>query len=221
LAELSPYERLRRAIRDLAILAHADLGVLWRSVRSADDAVDALHELLPDLVDTYGSAAAALAADFYDEIREVAQAPKRFTAILPDPGDTGSHELVGWAAQEATDLDAFRTLIEGGMQRRIANASRDVITTSSIADPSARGWMRTGNGGCDFCAMLISRGAVYTEKTVDFASHDWCDCGAAPAFNPSQIRAVRKEFVPSARRRSESVKAADRERVREWIADNL
>jgi hypothetical protein len=53
---------------------------------------------------------------------------------------------------------------------------------SSIADPKARGWMRVGSGRCDFCRMLIGRGAVYTESTVDFHAHDHCGCGATPAW---------------------------------------
>src|SRR5699024_6145184 len=32
---------------------------------------------------------------------------------------------------------------------------------------------------CAFCALLVSRGAVYSSKTVRFKSHANCDCGAA------------------------------------------
>jgi hypothetical protein len=30
--------------------------------------------------------------------------------------------------------------------------------------------------------MLIGRGAVYTEASVDFEAHDHCHCGAEPAW---------------------------------------
>ena len=55
-------------------------------------------------------------------------------------------------------------------------------TVSSTTDPKARGWQRVGVGECDFCSMLIGRGAVYSEATADFLSHDHCHCYAEPAF---------------------------------------
>lgn len=218
---LSSYERFRREVRDLGIEANKDVEILWRSVKDARDAKAALFDMLPEIVAAYHGAAAAAAADFYDEVRESAGAAGRFSPILMDPPDLGTDALVKWSLATAADGSSFQSLIAGGVTKRIANGARDVVTRSSIADPASKGWMRTGSGNCDFCAMLISRGAVYSEATVDFASHDWCNCGAAPAFNPSQIKAVKSEFVPSARRKSESTREKDRERVRIWIADNL
>lgn len=215
---LSPYEQFRRALRDLNILSRRDIDALWRSV-GADP--KALMELLPELVDTYGSAAASLAADWYDEIRADSGAKGSYRALVPEPGDTGTSALVGWATSTATDEDAFKQLVLGGLQRRISNFARDTITSNSIRDPGADGWMRIGHGACDFCAMLIGRGAVYTKKSVQFHSHDDCNCGAAPAFNPEQVHKIRGEFVPSARRRSQETRDADNARVRAWIAANL
>lgn len=75
------------------------------------------------------------------------------------------------------------TLIGGGLQRTIANQHRGTVTASSIADPKARGWRRVGSGvSCDFCQMLLGRGAVYIEETADFATHDHCNCSAEPDF---------------------------------------
>jgi hypothetical protein len=121
----------------------------------------------------------------------------------------------------AADGETFQSLIAGGVTKRIANGARDVVTMSSIADPASKGWMRVGAGECDFCAMLVSRGAVYSEASVEFASHDHCNCGAAPAFNPGQIKAVKSEFVPSARRKSDAVREKDRARVKDWIDGHL
>ncbi|MGY2019391.1 VG15 protein [Nocardia gipuzkoensis] len=216
---MTPYEEFRRAIRDLIVLAESDIRELWRLVQESGP--DALYELLPDVVDTYGSAAQSLAADYYDNLRETEGVPGRFAPIVEPPVTTGTSALIGWATAEATSPETFQELVLGGVQRRIVNQSRDVVTRTAIADPRARGWMRIGSGKCDFCTMLISRGAVYTERTADFAAHDHCGCNAAPAFNPEQIRSVKSEFVASARRRSEETQAADNERVREWVAANL
>lgn len=214
----SRYEQFRRALRDLNILAQRDVDLLWSSTGGD---LAALAEVLPDVVQSYGSAAASIAADWYEDVRSDQLVAGSYTAILPEPSDPGVTQLLAWAQQEATDEVAFRALIAGGLQRRIANYGRDVVTHNAIRDPRAAGWMRVGHAGCDFCAVLISRGAVYTEASVKFHSHDNCTCGAAPAFNPDQVHQIRGEFTPSARQRSEETRAADNERLRGWIAKNL
>ena len=158
---MTPYEAFRRAIRDLNIQAQRDLLAVWRS---SDGDPDALAAALAVVVQTYGGAAAALAADWYDELRADVGVRPGFRAVAPEPDDPGTLALIRWAAGEATNDGTFRSLVEGGVQKRITNYSRDVVMVSSVKDPQARGWMRIGNGACDFCAMLISRGAVYTKR---------------------------------------------------------
>lgn len=205
---------LRDGVNGLVVLARNDLAALWRQVSNAAEAQTALRDIMPSLIDTYGAAAASLAADWYDERRAKAGVGGRFTAIPADIRETGSAELVGWATSTATDMDALQGLILGGTQRRIANFSRGTITGSSIADPKATGWQRVGSGECAFCSMLIGRGAVYSESSADFASHDHCNCSAAPAFS-GEPRPV-KAFTPSPRQNP-----ADRARARRWIAEHL
>lgn len=173
---------LRRTVATIDDRAKRDLGALWSRMESAAQAGEMLHDILPAIVDTYGLAAAAAAAQWYDEARDKAGVRGRFTAIPAQIDDSGTHALIGWAVHTAADDAAFKALIEGGMQRRIANHSRLTVVRSSITDPGARGWQRVGVGGCDFCSMLLGRGAVYTEATADFPAHDSCQCGAEPAF---------------------------------------
>ena len=208
---------LRRGVAGLATLASHDLAALWRQVETAAQAEAALRDILPGLIETYGLAAGTLAADWYDDLREHREIRGRFTAIPADIPDVGAQALVGWALAEVkdpADLSAFRALIEGGTQRRIANFSRQTVTQSSVADPQASGWQRVGSGECAFCAMLIGRGAVYTEASADFASHDHCNCGAEPAWS-GETKPV-KPYTPS----SKNITDADRARVRAWIASH-
>lgn len=174
---------LRRETAGLVRLAERDLSALWRMIADGASADVALRDLLPAIVTTYGEAGAALAADWYDDQREKVAARGRFTAIPVEANDRGSQALIGWALTEATDDTTLKTLIAGGVQRRISDHIRYTIAGSSVADPAARGWSRVGDGStCEFCAMLIGRGAVYTEATADFTSHDHCGCSAAPAW---------------------------------------
>ena len=163
-------------------MAADDLAALWRSTDTPAEIEAALRDVLPALVDEYGAAAGTIAADWYDDLRDERSVRGRFTAIPADIPETGTQSLVGWALNESKDLPGFQGLILGGTQRRIANFSRLTVAQSSIQDPQARGWMRVGAGRCDFCAMLIGRGAVYSEASADFESHDNCNCAAAPAW---------------------------------------
>jgi len=203
---------LRDGVKGLVGYASRDLHALWRQVSSAAEAEVALRDILPGLIDTYGAAAGTLAADWYDEHRDKLEVPGHFRAIPADVKDAGAQALVGWATATATDMSSLQSLVLGGTQRRIANFSRGTITGSSIADPKATGWQRVGSGECAFCAMLIGRGAVYSEASADFASHDHCNCSAVPAFGgrPAPV----KPFTPSTRTASD----ADRARVRDYIA---
>lgn len=208
-------QALRTAITDLAVLAGNDLAALWRQVSTPDEAREALQDVLPALVDTYSLASATISADWYDDARDLVAARGRFTAIPADVGEKGAAVLARWAIgplfQAEPDWRRARVQIEGGMQLRIANASRYTVAGSAIADPAADGWQRQGSGECPFCAMLIGRGSVYSEAGADFAAHDHCRCSAVPAFK-GEPRPVRP-YTPSARKASD----ADRARVREYL----
>lgn len=206
---------LRQALADLNVLASRDLGRIFRALQEGDNAAEALHDILPGLIDSYGSAANALAADWYDDLRESKGIGGRFAAIPADVQDTGAHALVGWALDTATDDGSLVALLEGGVQRRVVNFGRFTVMESSIADPRSDGWQRLGQGAnCTFCDMLISRGAVYSESSADFGSHDHCNCVAVPAFK-GEPREV-KEYAPSVRDSTD----AERASVRAWIASH-
>lgn len=174
--------QLRRDVALLAREAQSDLATLWRDADTAAAVEEVLRDILPGLIDLYGAAVATVAADWYDDLRDENDVRGRFTAVAAEVPETGAQALVGWALAEAQDVNTFRTLVEGGTQRRIANFGRLTIAQSSIADPQARGWKRTGKGDCEFCRMLIGRGAVYSEATADFPAHDHCNCAAVPAW---------------------------------------
>jgi hypothetical protein len=204
---------LRAETARLVQMADRDLARLWRLIAAGAAADEALHDLLPAIVTEYGAVGAAMAAEWYDQQREKVDARRAFTAVPRAADDRGAHALVGWALTEATDDASLRTLILGGVQRRVADHVRYTVTDNAIADPAARGWQRVGRGGCTsgFCDMLIARGAVYTEATADFASHDHCQCSAVPAWGGEPLPV--KPYTPSVRQATD----ADRARVREYL----
>lgn len=215
-------ESLRSETAALVRLADRDLARLWRMVAAGAAADEALRDLLPAIIEQYGAAGAALAAEWYDEQREKAGVARAFTAVPVESSDRGAQALIGWALTEATDDASLRALILGGTQRRIADHVRYTVTDSAVADPSATGWQRTGSGECTFCAMLIGRGAVFSEASADFASHDHCGCSAVPAWKGEPVP-VKKYTVSPRRKLDENGKPipdANFLRAKQWIADH-
>lgn len=207
---------LSEGVDALSTLAARDLRRLWTETSDPVAARKALDELLVPLTRAYSSAATTLAADWYDESRAEAAVRGRFRAIpaaVETPTDAAGL-AVGPLFGDNPDWRRAQVLASGTAQRFIANASRNTITRSTLADPSAQGWQRTGSGACAFCAMLIGRGAVYRKSTVRFAAHDNCSCQAVPAWGGQPVKV--KPFTPSARRATD----ADRKRVREYLAVN-
>lgn len=208
-----PTPSLRPETAQLVRLADRDLMRLWRLVSQGASAETALHDLLPAIVTQYGSAGAALAAEWYDDARDKAGVRGRFAAVPVEATDRGSHALVGWALATATNDGALQALILGGVQRRVADHVRYTIADSAVADPGADGWQRVTDGkGCAFCVMLASRGSVFSEATASFASHDDCGCSATPAWRDQPVPV--KAYTPSARR----ITDADRARVRDYLS---
>lgn len=215
----------RDEIDELYLLASLDLEAIWRELTPASPRAvrDALSATLPELADLYGSAAGALGADWYDEMREVAGAPGTFraaTAALPEAGQLNA--LAGWATQplftEVPDYSAALARVDGGLQRLIANVDRDTVRDSLRRDPKGEGWSRRNSGkSCDFCTMLVARGAVYSKHTADFPAHDRCKCFAVPVWGPE--RKVR-DYAPSERFRSQQQRDANNARIREYLRDN-
>jgi len=177
--------QLRESVADLTDLATADLDTLWRELQSPDEAKSGLLDVLPALVATYTLASVAVAADIYDGLRDDAGARGAFRAIPGSVDRLGAEELARWAVgplyAAEPDWESSRVLVDGGLQRRIANGARETVTESAFADPGAQGWRRVGVGECAWCQQYLDGEIHYTEG-YDFPAHDHCRCDAVPAF---------------------------------------
>ena len=145
-------------------------------------------DVLPDLINTHHLTAATVAADWYDLQRYDLGVKKRFSAVIAEaPTDARGLVMARWAVGPmfgAGDTAAPVVLVKvaGALQRVITDGARLTITGSTAKDPARVKWARVGAGECDFCQMLIGRGAVYGRDTADFESHDHCACSAVPDF---------------------------------------
>lgn len=229
----SPAEQ-RLALIRLTGMAVGALATLWPSLRESEWA-----EGIEEVCGTYGLAAGAMAGDWFELLRDRALAKKRAAASPPTrPGARPAASLIRSQAQieiarlptaglyrsiaESIQVNPETALVkaQAETQKVVANVHRDTITDLSSRDPSATGWRRVGTGeGCDFCKMLIGRGAVYKDATARFASHGKCKCVAAPAFDPGRTMPA-LPYTRSTRRMSDEQRARANARAREWIARN-
>lgn len=177
-------------------LAAADLATVWAALDLTDPlGVKAvLLEVFPDLVATYGVAAGAIAADFYDELRDEAGARGRFSALAaPTPSSEALTASTRWALGGLFRGDPAASLsaLMGSLDRGVKHAGRDTIAGSAARDPAKALWARVPSGkGCAFCLMLASRGAVYGSKASaggmkDY--HDHCGCQPVPVWHPGDL----------------------------------
>ena len=76
----------------------------------------------------------------------------------------------------------------GQMSSLVLGGGRDTIIEAVAADPQVSHWQRVTSGEpCAFCAMLATRGAVFSADTADFEAHDHCSCSAEAAYEGSAM----------------------------------
>lgn len=183
-AEISLY---RGALRDVNTLAQRDLLTHWRQfdLRDATKVRDGLMDVLPGIITAHHLSAATVAADWYDLQRHNLGAKRRFQAVMAAPPTHARGAIMArWGVSPmfsgtGPDLAAglVLTKVSGGLQRVVANAARQSIVESVAKDPARVGWVRVGNGECDWCQQYLD-GEVHYVEGYDFEAHDHCQCDA-------------------------------------------
>lgn len=221
----APATEAREALVGLTSLTREEVRAIVAELRrmdlSPERVRDALLDLLPEFGTEYHLAAAALAADWYDDLRDAEAVRGRFRADpVPPPTPARWEALVRWGIEPLfrpePDWDAATGLLEGGAQRTVADGHRLTVVENTKRDPQAKGWRRVGDGSsCAFCRLLISRGAVYSKDTVTFKSHDHCGCSAAPSWDEGATVST-LAYRASERR----ITDADRARLRAYLREH-
>jgi hypothetical protein len=184
-------------VRDgLLLVTAAGAGELRTVATTADQTPTAVRDALfvaaPLIVSDYGNAAATLAADWYEELRDAASPRRAYVPRLVVPLDENSlstsvavatqplydfeRELQGMTQAMEADfqkaLEDSLAAMEAEIQKEIAAGFRETITENAVDDPESHGWKRFAQpDACKFCKMLADKGAVFTEKTARFAAH--------------------------------------------------
>lgn len=165
----SPAEQ-QRILAGLADLSVRELRSVWAKLDLGrpDLLADPLSQILAALIEKYGSAAASLAADWFDEARDDAGAVGSFTALPALPPDTERVEALSrWGIGPLFGVDpnvaAALGLLAGGLQREVFKMPRATTEGSATLDPAGPTFARHASANaCAFCRMLATRGAAYT-----------------------------------------------------------
>ena len=195
--QLAEAQRLEQA----AVSAEATKAVLalWLATYEPGNSAvwQSLLAALKALVAAFRIRSAQSAANYYSRSRWEAGVR---SSILPRQAGPAPADLVEVAAQitgaraygravssgftERAARERAGTQIAGAMARIALDAGRETILATADEDPEAIGWARiTDADPCAFCAMLASRGPVYSEDTASFQAHAHCACIAAPVWS--------------------------------------
>lgn len=164
----------------------AGLGLTEATVQTGA-AVEAIRDLLTDVVSVWGEVSGTVAADFYESLRELAvPTGPSFTVVVPDPVNPAQIDGISrWAingsANETPTPESVLAKLEGPMQRIIRQAERAVIENAAARDPARARVARVPSGAktCAFCLVAASRGYVYRSFESAGQGRDWhnfCDC---------------------------------------------
>ena len=184
-------ETYRRAQAALSARATADLRKVWPRLltMSPDKTAEALALVLAEVTDKYGSASAAIAAEWFEELRDVSGVTGSLTAqaaALPSTerlevlARWGVGPLFGASPDPVTALHR----VSGGLSRQVLGVGRDTLMESIAKDPAGPRYARHASANaCAFCAMLATRGAVYlSEDSGGGKYHDDCHCTVVPVW---------------------------------------
>ncbi|MGI5222483.1 hypothetical protein [Nocardia sp. CA-290969] len=156
---VSPAER-QYILAQIGKVASDALQVLWQQAAelSTGDFAAFVIEAFPELVAPYTTLAAETALLWYAASEVVP------TDFVPELGSLPSVEQLTRSAEWALGGQGTVGLdrLQGTTQRAVYDSARSTIVENSDSEPGAR-WARYASANaCAFCAMLATRGAVYT-----------------------------------------------------------
>jgi hypothetical protein len=108
------------------------------------------------------------------------------TSLLVTGPGTIIRQLGRGADPEQADRKAL-VAVSGAASRHVLNGGRDALDTAVAHDAVALGYARvTGPNPCAFCAVLASRGPVYTSAASAAGAkdyHDFCMCTVEAVYD--------------------------------------
>lgn len=176
--------RFKAANDELAGRIERDIRKVWSALGAytPEGKRDALLDLVPSLVTTYGDAAAVVAIEYFEQVTGARGTLQG--AVSREAVQGSVRAVVGglWTGQEAMAISN----VVASATRHMLQAGRTSIYESTRGTPGLRFARVPESGACDWCRIMSSRGAVYlTEKSAGGDGNDYHDdCGCVPTPVP-------------------------------------
>jgi hypothetical protein len=178
-AQLTRQHRQRQLTLRAAVLREfMDIWPVWNpgDPRSFDSLVAATVPL----VELRRRTSAGLASDYYRAFRTAEGVGGETAPRLAHPapreqvitslyvtGQVQARRAVAAGMSPQAARQNTLVTLTGAVSRHVLDGGRQTIVRSSVADEGAMGWTRvTGSDPCSFCAMLATRGPVYSEQSA-------------------------------------------------------
>lgn len=181
------------------------------------------RDLVAPMIERYGTATGALAADWYDLNRALAQIGGTWPGAVVQAPNVDTGPLIGGVVKDFGTIESVVSGIQAGMELRVRQAGHGTIMDSVLRDPRASGWGRVASAGCcSYCALLATRGNVYrTSRTATFSPHEHCRCEAVPAWGGSTASMrSREDTIATRRNLTDRQRATQNSQARSWIEAN-
>lgn len=187
---------------------------------------EGVAEYMGALASTYGAAAGALAASFFEEATgKVAFGAAGAGRLSAGAAASDARAVLDALARDGAD-DAARVAAERA-DVRVCEAKASVMEESCRRGGVRWARVPAGRRTCPFCVMLASRGFVYTSERAAggwplSAYHPGCDCEVVPEtsqdlypdYDPAQLYEgydrCRQAIIADAERRWDEMGAAER-----------
>lgn len=171
MASQSEVADYRNALATLNGRAQSDLAAALASLEGQPPVTvrDTLIEVFPELIGPYVTASGELAATWYEDLRRQALSTPYYATASGEVNTSRVGSLIRWGVKPlfGQSDSTVLSLIGGGVQRLIADASRDTIDLNAKKDVASVSWARVARpGACDWCLMLAGRGSVYRSKAA-------------------------------------------------------
>lgn len=178
----------RQVIDSFELLDPADIeGTTERWLRTLTPQVNQYHQASARLSAEYLARFRALElvgpADSWAPTLAGFLPPEQIATSLTVTGPVALRDKLSRGMDLPLALDQAKASAAGSGTRLALDGGRSTVTGAIRSDRRVRGYARVTSGrSCAFCAMLASRGPVYSRDTGAFRSHDHCKCATEPVY---------------------------------------
>lgn len=193
---LADVEQLRFANAGITAMAQMDLEDFWGSLDLSfpGESRDSLLAFVPALTSKYGGVSAAVAADWYDDLRPAnSLITGAFRAPVASPvAASAVASTVRWGSSHLWSLAPALTLavVSTAVTEYVLRPGRETVAQAVRQDTGQRvryARIPTGKETCAFCLAMASRGFVYSSEVSAGNAfnryHGRCDCVPTPEWS--------------------------------------